>query len=58
MPGDMFIEEEENGPLVVHGVQSMTGPDGAGLACAPVMRLCRCGRSARAPLCDGSHKDL
>lgn len=46
-----------NGPLLVRGDVALTTSDGT-----PVPRrratiaLCRCGRSGRAPLCDGTHK--
>ena len=51
------IEERKNGPLVVKGVTRMAGPDGTALESKPVMALCRCGRSATKPFCDGSHSD-
>jgi CDGSH-type Zn-finger protein len=46
-----------NGPLLLRGEVELLSPDGT-----PIPRnrktvaLCRCGASARAPLCDGSHK--
>lgn len=46
-----------NGPLLVRGAATITGPDGTEL---PVKRrvvaLCRCETSAILPWCDGSHK--
>jgi CDGSH-type Zn-finger protein len=45
------------GPLVVRGDVELVGallPDG--WRDRPAIALCRCGRSAQAPLCDGSHK--
>jgi len=51
-----IIEERENGPLVVKGLNSMTGADGAAIEVKPIMALCRCGGSANKPFCDGSHK--
>lgn len=46
-----------NGPLLVRGATTVTGPDGKEL---PVKRrvvaLCRCETSAILPWCDGSHK--
>jgi CDGSH-type Zn-finger protein len=45
-----------DGPLLVRGPFSLRASDGGEI---PVRRrtiaLCRCGRSALAPLCDGSH---
>lgn len=53
----VVIEERENGPLVVKGLESFTGPDGEALEAKPVMALCRCGGSASKPFCDGTHKE-
>jgi len=50
------IEERENGPLMVSGVTSMSGPDGA-IETKPVMALCRCGASKNKPFCDGTHRE-
>ena len=50
------IEERENGPLVVRGLESFIGPDGEALEAKPVMALCRCGGSASKPFCDGTHR--
>ena len=52
-----IIEEREDGPLVVTGIRSMTGAQGAAMDVKPVMALCRCGESKNKPYCDGSHKD-
>ena len=52
------IEERENGPLVVKGLASMTGSDGAAVDCKPVMALCRCGQSQSKPFCDGTHNKI
>ncbi|MDH5453356.1 MAG: CDGSH iron-sulfur domain-containing protein, partial [Paracoccaceae bacterium] len=51
------IELRQNGPLVVKGLTSMVGEDGAELEAKPVMALCRCGQSRTKPFCDGSHKE-
>lgn len=50
------ITPREDGPLVVKGLDSLTGPDGAALEVKPVVALCRCGHSKNKPYCDGSHK--
>ncbi|MGB3315634.1 MAG: CDGSH iron-sulfur domain-containing protein, partial [Albidovulum sp.] len=50
------IEARENGPLVVKGLDELTGPDGEALEVKPVVALCRCGASKTKPFCDGSHK--
>lgn len=52
------IEERENGPLVVKGITSFFGPDGAALESKPVMALCRCGHSSTKPFCDGTHNKV
>lgn len=46
-----------DGPLLVRGAASVTGPDGDTII--PHRRtfaLCRCGSSAIKPWCDGTHK--
>ncbi|GAB2474457.1 CDGSH iron-sulfur domain-containing protein [Jatrophihabitans fulvus] len=45
-----------DGPLVVRGDFVVDGVDGEQLATGRTVALCRCGRSATKPLCDGSHK--
>jgi CDGSH-type Zn-finger protein len=45
-----------DGPLIVRGDFVVTQVDGTELALGQVVALCRCGRSAVKPLCDGSHK--
>ncbi|MDI3337656.1 CDGSH iron-sulfur domain-containing protein [Defluviimonas aestuarii] len=52
----VVIETRENGPLVVKGLDELTGPDGQPLEVKPVVALCRCGGSKTKPFCDGSHK--
>jgi CDGSH-type Zn-finger protein/truncated hemoglobin YjbI len=44
-----------NGPYVLTNVDTMAGPMGEPLPTRPQMALCRCGRSAAKPWCDGSH---
>ena len=50
------IEERENGPLVVKGLENFVGAEGEALEVKPVMALCRCGGSANKPFCDGTHR--
>ena len=58
-PEPVTIQACPNGPLLVRGDVDLV--DGAGV---PVERrrrtiaLCRCGASALAPFCDGSHKAI
>jgi CDGSH-type Zn-finger protein len=44
-----------DGPLVVRGDVRVRDLDGTVFEQARTIALCRCGRSARKPLCDGSH---
>ncbi|WP_375493735.1 CDGSH iron-sulfur domain-containing protein [uncultured Jatrophihabitans sp.] len=45
-----------DGPLVLRGDFAVRGVDGEPIDTGRVVALCRCGRSALKPLCDGSHK--
>jgi Iron-binding zinc finger CDGSH type len=44
-----------DGPYQVTGSLEITGLDGASIAAPEPVYLCRCGRSATKPFCDGSH---
>src|ERR1700733_413838 len=45
-----------DGPLIVRGRFVITGPDGQPVpAGRKTVALCRCGKSANKPFCDGSH---
>lgn len=45
-----------DGPLVLRGPVSIKHADGEPVEAGRVVALCRCGRSAAKPFCDGSHK--
>lgn len=45
-----------DGPLVMRGAVVLKGADGEPIEAGRVVALCRCGRSAVKPFCDGSHK--
>jgi hypothetical protein len=45
-----------DGPLVLRGDFSVRDVDGTELCAGGLVALCRCGRSARKPLCDGTHR--
>ena len=47
-----------NGPYALTNVDSLIGPLGQSVPTRPQMALCRCGRSAFKPWCDGSHAGL
>jgi CDGSH-type Zn-finger protein len=47
----------ENGPLIVRGAVELCTQDGRPIDPGrKTVALCRCGRSATKPFCDGSHK--
>jgi CDGSH-type Zn-finger protein len=45
-----------DGPLIVRGEFDLEDLDGGPVPTGRLVALCRCGRSAAKPLCDGSHK--
>ncbi|MFN2561947.1 MAG: CDGSH iron-sulfur domain-containing protein [Jatrophihabitans sp.] len=45
-----------DGPLVLRGDFEIRSVDGACIESGRTVALCRCGRSAVKPFCDGSHK--
>ncbi len=52
------IEPAPNGPYLVTNVDRLTDWLGQPIPTRPQMALCRCGQSARKPLCDGTHADV
>lgn len=44
-----------NGPYQITGPLEITRPDGTPIAMPETVYLCRCGRSANKPFCDGAH---
>jgi glutamate synthase domain-containing protein 2/CDGSH-type Zn-finger protein len=49
------IEPSGNGPYLVKDLDNLTGPDGNPIDTKPKMALCRCGKTANRPFCDGTH---
>ena len=50
------LTRHPDGPLEVTGPVELAGHDGEPIESpAPTAYLCRCGRSANKPFCDGSH---
>jgi CDGSH-type Zn-finger protein len=45
-----------DGPLIVRGDFEVREVDGESITGGHTVALCRCGRSAVKPFCDGSHK--
>jgi CDGSH-type Zn-finger protein len=49
----------ENGPLILRGDFSLRSPDGTVIEPGrTTVALCRCGKSAIKPFCDGTHKAI
>lgn len=56
---ETLITPLDNGPLLVKG--PVVVQDAAGnrfVSDKPQVALCRCGRSAKKPFCDGAHKGV
>ena len=48
-----------DGPALIRGASRVIDVDGEPHEVTrPVVALCMCGRSSRAPFCDGTHKSL
>ncbi|CAN5411852.1 MAG: CDGSH iron-sulfur domain-containing protein [Nocardioidaceae bacterium] len=59
--GDSDVEVTlcPGGPMLLRGASHVVGEDGARHEVQrSVVAVCRCGSSARAPWCDGTHKLL
>jgi CDGSH-type Zn-finger protein len=54
---DVRIVACPDGPFLVRGADTITDEAGTThVVTRPVVAVCRCGKSARAPWCDGTHK--
>lgn len=53
---EVKITALENGPLEVDGACTVLSSDGSVIKEGNKVFLCRCGHSAKKPMCDGSHK--
>lgn len=58
--GKLEIKIIDNGPAIVRGNFTVTGPEGKPIQLTEEQKItgvafCRCGRSANQPFCDGSH---
>ncbi|HVE66090.1 MAG TPA: CDGSH iron-sulfur domain-containing protein, partial [Thermoanaerobaculia bacterium] len=51
------ITVRPNGPYRVEGGVPLEGADGKTFELKPAYSLCRCGKSANKPYCDGTHKE-
>jgi CDGSH-type Zn-finger protein len=57
-PGTVVVPYED-GPLLIRGDFELRTPDGAVIdAGRRTVALCRCGKSAVKPFCDGTHKAI
>jgi hypothetical protein len=57
--GDVEVRLCPAGPMLIRGATSVRDPEGQTHPVErPVVALCRCGKTARAPWCDGTHKLL
>ncbi len=52
------IALEDDGPLKVTGVKTLTNSRGEPVKVRETMYLCRCGASKNKPFCDGTHKAI
>ncbi|MFV2115835.1 CDGSH iron-sulfur domain-containing protein [Micromonospora sp. LOL_025] len=56
-PAAVTITPYQDGPLLVRGDFALVTPDGETIdARRGTVALCRCGKSALKPFCDGTHK--
>ncbi|MBQ1073213.1 CDGSH iron-sulfur domain-containing protein [Micromonospora sp. C31] len=56
-PAAATITPYQDGPLLVRGDFALVTPDGETIdARRGTVALCRCGKSALKPFCDGTHK--
>ena len=52
------VRVTRNGPIYVHGAVRLETDDGTIIAEDMRIALCRCGKSANQPFCDGSHRTI
>lgn len=59
VPTVVSVEPCPGGPILVRGADVVRGVDGREhQVTRPVVAVCACGMSGRAPWCDGTHKVL
>jgi len=54
----LTITPYRDGPYLVRGPFTLVDQQGREIAHARTVALCRCGRSAARPFCDGTHKAI
>ena len=59
MTGEVSVRRCPDGPLLVRGADTVRDDDGVEHPVTrPVVAVCACGKSARLPWCDSTHKSL
>jgi len=57
--GGATVTPYDDGPLIVRGDFALVTPDGEPIETGRrTIALCRCGKSASKPFCDGTHKAI
>jgi uncharacterized Fe-S cluster protein YjdI len=54
-PSGVQVQTGRGGPYIIKGGCQVLGADGSVLKEGAVVALCACGKTAKAPFCDGSH---
>ena len=59
MTGDVVVRVVPDGPLLIRGADTIRDENGDGHEVTrPVVAVCTCGKSARKPWCDSTHKAI
>ena len=56
--GDLTLSPVADGPILLRGPFTIISADGSRVFCGEKAALCRCGKSANKPFCDGAHKSI
>ena len=59
MTGDVVVRVVPDGPLLIRGADTIRDENGEDHEVTrPVVAVCACGKSARKPWCDSTHKAI
>ena len=59
MTGDVVVRVVPDGPLLIRGADTIRDQNGDDHEVTrPVVAVCACGKSARKPWCDSTHKAI
>ena len=59
MTGDVVVRVVPDGPMLVRGADTIKDENGEEhQVTRPVVAVCACGKSARKPWCDSTHKSI